>query len=130
VRVSAEDRDEYKRMRDIDDREHAARKALIDGYLAIPAAGLARAVVESEGFAAIAALRRVNNVLRENGFQYPLGAQGVEDLISHMGKIQLHEDELQLTLEMAEAAVSLGGQFEAQEYQDVLARLQAAAAGE
>lgn len=114
-------------MRDLEDREYDARMALIRAYLSVPAGELAQAVIESEAFKAIAELRRVNELLREHGFQGPLGARGVEDVFTAMGKAQLHQDEVQLTLEMAEAAVSLGGQFSDQAYQDVLGMLRSAA---
>lgn len=130
MRASQGDRDDYQRMRDLDEQERRARRELIDGYLRIPAAGLARAVVESEGFNAIVALRKVNKVLRENGFEYPLGAQGVEDLITHLGVAQLHEDQLPLVLEMAEHAMENDDRFSGQEYRDVVHYLRHAAGEE
>jgi hypothetical protein len=130
VRASQEGLDDYKAQRDREDREHRARQALIDAYLAVPAAGLSRAVIETEAFKAIAELRKVNKALREAGFEHPLGAQGVEDVIGHLGEAQLHEDQLPLVVEMVEAAMQDAGRFGGQEYQDVAYYLRHAAGGE
>ena len=127
MRASRDDRDDYKRQRDLDDQAERARRELIDQWLAVPAAGLARAVIESEGFKAVAELRRVNKALRGGGFQYPLGASGVEDLINHLGVVQLHEDQLALALEMIEA-VAGDDRFQGQGHQDLIYYLRSVAA--
>ncbi len=126
MRASQEDLDNYKAQRDREDREYRARQALIDAYLAVPAAGLSRAVIETEGFKAIAELRKVNKALREAGFEHPLGAQGVEDVIGHLGEAQLHEDQLGLVLEMIDA-VAADDRFQGQDHQDVIYYLRHAA---
>lgn len=123
MRVPEGDRDDQARQRELDDREHAARRQVLGAYLHVEAIGLTSAIIDAEGFRAMTELRRVNKVLQEHGFLGPLGAAGVEDVFTWAGVVQLHEDEAALLLEMALAAARGSAMFSGPEYQEVLDRL-------
>lgn len=128
MRASQDGRDDDGKRLELEEREHRARRSLLDAYLAVPSAGLMRAVVESEGFKAIAELRRVNAVLRENGFHGPLGAAGVGDMAASRGRVRFYEDELPLLLAIVEGADD-GFSFQEPEYQRIIRKVRDAAAG-
>jgi hypothetical protein len=64
------------------------------------AEALLQAIAERDNLAAVLELNRVNQLLAGQGIRYPQGALGVEDLITSMGVIQLHEDEAQTILDL------------------------------
>lgn len=123
MRMRPGDREDHAAQRELDERERALRHQVLAAYLQAESAGLTTAIIDAEGFRAMTELRKVNQVLREHGFQGPLGAAGVEDVFAWAGTVQLHEDEAALLLRMAEAAASEFPEFSSQECQDVLSRL-------
>lgn len=56
-------------------------------------AAWAAAAGEHEGARAIIELRRINAILRSEGFCGPLGAAGVEDMVAHLKRRAGDEDD-------------------------------------
>lgn len=92
-------RDEEHRQRELRYEERAARDQVVVAYLAAKD-GLAKAVLDTEAHEAMTELRKINAVLREHGYESPLGAAGVEDVFTNMGEVQLHEEEVPVALHL------------------------------
>lgn len=56
-------------------------------------AAWAQAAGEHEGARAIIELRKINEILRAEGFRGPLGAAGVEDMVAHLKRRAGDEDD-------------------------------------
>jgi hypothetical protein len=78
--MSGEDREDLTRLRAADEEVRRRTASLLDAL-----AGRDQTESSIE-------LRKINQLLHQEGFDYPQGAAGVADLIQHMGAVQLHED--------------------------------------
>lgn len=85
MRAGRQDADDQERLISARHAEEAARAAAVAAW--------AQAAGEHEGAKAVIELRRINAILRREGFCGPLGAAGIEDMVAHLKRKAGEEDE-------------------------------------